>query len=332
MYTLRLGMDLLLVRDGMFALEVKVEAFASKDLSGRKSYTKGRVFKLDVEYGSLTLDLLLKHLATELNLCNNQTPTVWFFDKRLNEDARLVDEIQMVDLFEMHKEEMTCQVVVGVFDSSICVEHEFDALEPLCMVPPDDVAELGTHDVNLLTQHTSGGTEPTNEPHAAPKNPKAASELEPDREPDIFDNEEEYVGIDDEAMYDEEPTHQTEFPQPHVDPSFDNANTNATADPSFDFVNVEAEVGDADPLDINVLHDPENPKIVKGALFPDITSFRKAIRHYAVKTGFEFAAAGYKSDKSRFIAKCAAERCPWRIHASTIFDKKTVQVYLFSDL
>jgi len=129
----------------------------------------------------------------------------------------------MVDLFEMH-EEMTCQVVVGVFDSSICVEHEFDALEPLCMVPPDDVAELGTHDVNLLTQHTSGGTEPTNEPHAAPKNPKAASELEPDREPDIFDNEEEYVGIDDEAMYDEEPTHQTEFPQPHVDPSFDNAN------------------------------------------------------------------------------------------------------------
>jgi len=121
-------MDLLLVRDGMFALEVKVEAFASKDLSGRKSYTKGRVFKLDVEYGSLTLDLLLKHLATELNLCNNQTPTVWFFDKRLNEDARLVDEIQMVDLFEMHKEEMTCQVVVGVFDSSICVEHEFDPL------------------------------------------------------------------------------------------------------------------------------------------------------------------------------------------------------------
>ena len=157
-------------------------------------------------YGSLTLDLL-KHLATEMNLYTNQTPTVWFFDKRLNEDVRLVDEIQMVDLFEMHKEKMTCQVVVGVFDSSICVEHEFDALEPLCMVPPDDVAELGTHNVNLLTQHTSGGTEPTNEPHAAPKNPKAASELEPD----IFDNEEEYVGIDDEAMYDEEPTHQTEF-------------------------------------------------------------------------------------------------------------------------
>ena len=88
---------------------------------------------------------------------------------------------------------------------------------------------------------------------------------------------------------------------------------------------------DADPLEVNVLHDPENPKIVKGELFPDINSFRKAIRHYAMKTGFEFATAGYKSDKTKFIAKCAAEGCPWRIHASTIFDKKTVQVDLFSN-
>ena len=40
-----LGMNLLLLRAGMFALEVKVEAFASKDSTGRKSYKKGRVFK-----------------------------------------------------------------------------------------------------------------------------------------------------------------------------------------------------------------------------------------------------------------------------------------------
>ena len=77
----------------MFELEVKVEAFSSKDLTGRKIYTKGRVFKWNVEYGSMTLDLLLKSLTNELNLCNNQTPTVWFYDKRLKEDARLVDEI-----------------------------------------------------------------------------------------------------------------------------------------------------------------------------------------------------------------------------------------------
>jgi len=326
-------MKLLLLRARMFALEVKVEAFASKDSTGRKSYTKGRVFKWDVEYGSLTLDLLLKHLANEMNLCTNQTPTVWFFDKRLNEDVRLVDEIQMVDLFEMHKEEMTCQVIVGVFDSAICVEHEFDALEPLCVVPPNDAAKLSTHDANIPKQPSNGGTEPITLPCAAPKNPEVADELEPDREAtreaarepdrevarelDIFDKDEEYVGVDDEAMYDEAPP--TEFAQPQP---FDNANTHATADPSDDFIHVDV-VDDADPLEINVLHDPKNLKIVKGELFPDIIAFRKALRHYAVKTGFELA-PGYKTDKQRFIAKCAAEGCPWRIHAFTIFDKKTI--------
>ena len=31
-----------------------------------------------------------------------------------------------------------------------------------------------------------------------------------------------------------------------------------------------------------MLHDPENPKIIKGQLFSDIVSFRKVVRHYAV--------------------------------------------------
>ena len=52
----------------LFALEIKVEGFVSKDASGRKSYTKGRVFKWDLEYGSMTLELLMKYLTTELNL------------------------------------------------------------------------------------------------------------------------------------------------------------------------------------------------------------------------------------------------------------------------
>ena len=154
----------------MFALELKVEGFACKDSSGRKSYTKGRVFKWEVEYGSLTLELLLNHVASELNLCSNQTPTVWFFDKRLNEDCRLVHEIQLLDLFEMYNEEKTCQLVVGVFDNSICVEHEFDALEPLCVVPPMDAAELGNH------------SNPKQPSSAAPENLEVANKVEAGRE------------------------------------------------------------------------------------------------------------------------------------------------------
>ena len=42
---------------------------------------------------------------------------------------------------------------------------------------------------------------------------------------------------------------------------------------------LEAEVDDADPLEVHVIHDPENPKIIKGAQYPDIITFRKSIRH-----------------------------------------------------
>ena len=149
--------------------------------------------------------------------------------------------------------------------------------------------------LTCLNKLSSGGTEPTTLPCASPENPEVDDELELDREaakePDIFDNDEEYVGVDDEDMYDEAPP--TEFAQPQP---FNNANTHGTADPSDDFVHVEAEVDDIDPLEINVLHNPENPKIMKGELFPDIIAFRKVLRHYAVKIGFELA-IGYKSDK-----------------------------------
>jgi hypothetical protein len=229
----------------------------------------------------------------------------------LKEDARLVDEIQMIDFFEMYKEKMHCKVVVRVFDRASCVEPEFDALEPLCVVPPTDAGVQLEPVVSMPNQPTS----------VAPENVEAVHEIELDRESDMFDNAEEYVGVDDEGMYDTVP------PPPQFAQPTDNANTYTSATPSNDFVHVEAEVDDADPLEVHVLHDPENPKIVVGKLFPDIIAFRKAIRHYAVKTGFELA-KGYKTDKTRFIAKCAAEGCPWRIHASTIFDKKTVQVHI----
>jgi hypothetical protein len=38
---------------------------------------------------------------------------MWFFDKRLHKDDR-----KLLDVFEMYKEEMGCQLVVGVFDNS----------------------------------------------------------------------------------------------------------------------------------------------------------------------------------------------------------------------
>jgi len=104
------------------------------------------------------------------------------------------------------------------------------------------------------------------------------------------------------------------------------ANENVVAAAAEGAIPPDAEVTDADPNEIRVLHDPENPRIEKGALFPDITAFRKAVRHYAVKTSFEFA-PGIKTDPTRFIARCKHPGCPWRIHASRIHDEKTIHVH-----
>jgi len=328
-----LGHDLIVGRNGMFTVEVKVHGFATKDSDGRKSYTKGTVIKWDVEFGSLTLELLVSSIANELNVPSNQLPTVWFFDKRLHEDVRLISEIQMVDVFEMYKEEMGCQLVVGLFDN----DAEFDDLQPLCAIPVEVRFEIPNNDFSIADEPNSAATNNPEAPEpstAAANNPEADTDLEteqgddvdvePKREPDIFDNPKEYVGVDDEQIYISVPNaQQAANAQPvnnaydHGDahPSDENASANAQPVPEeYD------EVDDADPLEVHVLHDPENPNIVKGALFPDIIAFRKAIRHHAVKTGFEFA--GLKTDKTRFLAHCAAKGCPWRIHASTIFDKK----------
>jgi hypothetical protein len=127
--------------------------------------------------------------------------------------------------------------------------------------------------------------------------PDPAVQPEPPNQPDpvdIFDNEEEYVGVNDEHMY---------IPIPPTQPSVNAQNDssvpandeNDNAAAAEGAIPPEAEVDDADPEEIRVLHDPENPTIEVGALFPDIATFRKAIRHWAVKKGFEFA-PGLKTD------------------------------------
>jgi len=243
----------------------------------------------------------------------------------------------MTDVFEMYKEEMGCRLVVGLFDNVA----EFDDLELLCTIPPEVRFEILNINTDLEPEASTAAAGANNLEAEAPQPSTTAAnnleadtnleskqgddvDVEPEREPDIFDNPKEYVGVDDEQIYISVPNAQqaanaqpvnNAYDSVDAHPSDENASANAQPVPEeYD------EVDDADPLEVHVLHDPENPNIVKGALFPDIIAFRKAIRHHAVKTGFEFA--GLKTDKTRFLAHCATEGCPWRIHASTIFDKK----------
>jgi len=49
-----------------------------------------------------------------------------------------------------------------------------------------------------------------------------------------------------------------------------------------------------------------------------------------VVKGFEFGKIII--DKTRFITRCKAEGCPWCIHASRIFDGKTIEVNYSYDI
>ena len=116
----------------------------------------------------------------------------------------------MVDVFEMYKEEMGCQLVVGLFDNNA----EFDALQPLCAIPTDVRFEIPNNDFSIANEPNSAATNNLEDPEpstAVANNLEAATDLElkqgddvdvePKREPDIFDNPEEYVGVDDEHIY-----------------------------------------------------------------------------------------------------------------------------------
>ena len=64
------------------------------------------MIKWDVEIGSFSLDLLMESLRNEVKWASNQSASLWFFDKNVQEDVKLVSDIQMIDLFDMYKSEM----------------------------------------------------------------------------------------------------------------------------------------------------------------------------------------------------------------------------------
>lgn len=63
---------------------------------------------------------------------------------------------------------------------------------------------------------------------------------------------------------------------------------------------------------------------VVGQEFPDVKAFRKAIKEVAIARHFELRII--KSDLIRYIAKCAAEGCPWHIRAVKLPNSPTFTI------
>ncbi|CAA0828636.1 Unknown protein [Striga hermonthica] len=66
-----------------------------------------------------------------------------------------------------------------------------------------------------------------------------------------------------------------------------------------------------------------------GQEFADVKACRRALRDTAIALHFEMQTI--KSDKTRFTAKCAADGCPWRIHAAKLPGVPTFTIRTIND-
>src|SRR6266540_691520 len=239
---------------------------------------------------------------------------VWFFDKAIGKDCKLSDDIQIPRFFEMYEPENKFSLLIGVYDNSKIFEVDGFVGEPICVPICVVQPESCTH--TKIAGKAASATGVAVSEVAATKEADATEPKNP------FDNDEEYVRVNDEHIYEE----YVPPAPPSQPPNVDEADTSSHFDVPFESndISAEAEINDEDPEAVNVLHDPENPVIAKGVLFSDIITFRKAVRHYAIKTGSAFK--NLKTDPTRFIASCAHEGCPWRIHASRLPDGCTIKV------
>jgi hypothetical protein len=92
----------------------------------------------------------------------------------------------------------------------------------------------------------------------------------------------------------------------------------------------EEDLVGKDPLPdygVNMDYDKDNPPMKVGSTYPNMEEFRLALSHHAIKNEFEYNMQ--KSEPGRYIAYCSIkheDKCPWRIHTSTIGDGVTIKV------
>jgi hypothetical protein len=164
---------------------------------------------------------------------------------------------------------MRCELIIGVYDSCLIQPDEFANLDPICVIPPefsihgDPISkDIPPGDGNTISPDDNHATQPSDNPDGDADCPL---EPEPDREPDMFDNDEEYVGVDDEGLYMHVPSAQAannaqpcnnHAPTADAEPYVHVADQFDDVDAAEGGVPLEAEVNDADPLEVNVIHDP----------------------------------------------------------------------------
>ena len=139
--------------------------------------------------------------------------------------------------------------------------------------------------------------------------------------------ENEHVGVDEEGLYlDIVPaSHANVDTTDKKDEDYDSG-SNSESDSMSDS-DLDDEVDDRLPSDIpQVAYNKDDPPMEVGSIYPNMSEFKLALATHAIKKEFEYNIE--KSEPGRYRAYCAGveDGCNWRLHASTMSDKVTVQV------
>jgi hypothetical protein len=207
-------------------------------------------------------------LSSELRVGRDQCITMWYFNIIMAQDVRLSQNEEFHVMFDMYRAKRKLALTVVVLDNP-CSETPAHLIDTVVHVPEPTIPD---NDV-LLVGFRGCALSPSKSAASLSTSPlKQFAQVVPSAkvlESDPFDIVEEYVGVDDEYMYDVHVNASTTC----VEEGGDIEEEDVCAH------HEEEEITDIDPAGYAVVHDPENPDIRLGALFPDIVACRKAIRH-----------------------------------------------------
>ncbi|ONH94772.1 hypothetical protein PRUPE_7G029200 [Prunus persica] len=256
---------------------------------------------------------------------NNSNPVRVEFDSEVIQMCENVPEVRMINMYMDHQDNID-DVLNSQTDSNVYYQRQ----RKVATVDEGSVQ----HETN---RDTSKGKENVAEVDEGSDDADDSSETDDESNPDFVDNE---YGIDEDDD-DEVFLHEVD-----MDGEWSGANAEQSVPkPSIveDFVDNEDMYADSDE-EQHLRRTPQSDEESTGYRFPefnpscdigtvefeggmqfaDSPSFRKALKAISIKERWEIC--WMKSEKYRIRAICVAENCPFKIYASKMQHKNTLQV------
>ena len=309
-------------------LSVRVGAYMSKPDRDRTEYCQAKWAQKVIERGNFKMGDLIAMLRSEFKWGSRQYLCVSFWNEFLGEHIDLSSDADLDSTLALEKKRRVL-LNVQVMDVAPCWEGVpllgMEVSQPDCSTVDNLAKDPCSQASNELQQalvlslsEPQIEPAPTSEPNnvseansVSEQDTESEQDIESEPNNDPQSEEEDHVGVDDEGMY---------------NPSDPDDNV-SEYDPAEDEEQLEEEVNDEALLEPLPVTDLNNPVIQVDSIFADQSTFKRALRHYAILNEFEYN-VDY-SEQKRFGASCTHPDCNWRIHASRLQDDRTYKVVHF---